>query len=237
MVDDEQPAGPCVPAQPIEKAAGRLRTGGTQTEVRLATDFLPEQRGGGQPGQFGAVRVDGFCDPAVEGLPALGEQLARGSGLQLAKTVEAQVILAALDAECLQVRVDVLPDEGDLFFQNLVLEVAGVRGHHHPGAAEHGGNEIGQGLAQPGFRLDHQGRTAFFGLLFSRGETLRHGPSHFQLTGAEFVAVDTAGEHSLGAEQAIHGTADRGCHGRFPAPAENGRRAVNAPGRGPSHWR
>ena len=100
-----------------------------------------------------------LADPFLDGFfLAAGQQVGLAAGLQLTPAIEAEVILPPLDAQRLEIRGDMVLDQGDFPLENLVLEVAGVGGDHHAVAAEDGRDEVGERLAEAGFGLDHQSR-------------------------------------------------------------------------------
>jgi hypothetical protein len=120
-------------------------------------EVLPERQIVGQVVDLRSIprrRVRQPLCHAFEPVPVLAR---RRDGLaQPFVAVETEVIRAALHVGRADRFVERASERGDVFVENLVLEVAGARGDEHPHAGGHRGNEIRERLAGARSRFGQQ---------------------------------------------------------------------------------
>jgi hypothetical protein len=95
----------------------------------------------------------------------------------------------------------VLGQKGQVLGGQLVLEGLGGGGHHHPAARPDGGEQVGERLARPRARLDHQVAL----LVDGPG----HGLGHGQLAGPVLAAAGQGVGHGGQDLREIGGRAHR----------------------------
>lgn len=162
--------------------------------VGLAADHGPDASGGGE-GEVAEGAVAGGLRPLEEfgefGGFEGGEEVA-GFGKGAFEAGGAEVVGAAFEEDGFEVADEFL-DDGDVFVDELLLEVDGVGGDDGfafrvEGAAD-GGEEVGEGFADAGGGFDDQG------LLFFQGDADEFG--HALLLRAIFEVAGTGEEAGL----------------------------------------
>ncbi len=83
-------------------------------------------------------------------------ELALGAGAHLSQPLETHVVRAALQHGPVEIASDVLGEEGEVLGGQLVLEGLGRRRHHDPCIGLDRRDEVGEGLARAGSRLDDE---------------------------------------------------------------------------------
>ena len=164
---------PAAPAEGAVALAGALLPGallgaeGHRTPAQVAQGREAHQQRAGQGADLAVGSQARTGGEGGEGQPVLGEQsrLATLGEHGLAAAL-AHVVGAALDGECLEVRVAQHGGRrGDVLLEQLVLQELRARGDHDglahaAGGALHGegdgGRQVGEGLPHPGSPFEHQ---------------------------------------------------------------------------------
>ena len=172
-----------------------IRTPPTTATVRLRTDPLPHFTTRHE-GQIRLTPVLRFFRPRADGTDLLSGILVvqqtrfRECPIQF---TEAEVVPPPFDQTRLQGLINSLTDEGNIFLDDLFLEVDSPRGHDYPFliplGPERGGQEIGKSLPHPRRGLHHR----HFVLIEGLGRRLHQR----DLLGTHFIARQGAADDAI----------------------------------------
>ena len=157
MVDHQNPGRGRSLSQFIYQAVGPFRTVAAETLMAVSRYFRPQWRSVGQPVQFSTITEFGLCQPALDFIALLvPHQRNLGRIAMLIPTVQAEIILTPFYADGGHLPSEHLFQQRDLFFYQLILQIYGGGGNHHPHSRSDSRHQIGETFADAGLGLDHQ---------------------------------------------------------------------------------
>ena len=161
-----------------------------------ASSLLPQGAGFGHAGKFGAVAGLGDLFPLGDLAVLVDLFEARRNGLvaQGEELAAAEVVGAALHIADAQLAEEGF-EEGNIAKVELILEGLGSGGDDDALAGAQGGQQVGEGFAGAGARLDDE--------MAALGKGLLDGLGHLELAGTVFVGERRAGENAAGREELV----------------------------------
>ena len=224
MVHDEDLAGMRLLPQGRQVTLLVMRTAAADAVLGNGRDAAPVL--GRSPESTDLVAVSGLRllrpggDPPQVGA-APGIELQVPFGLELLPLQPAEIVLAPLHAGHRHTASQKALKLGKVLLEELVLKILGRRRDHHPLPAEERRDQIGERLADPGSRLDHQRPVP----VQRRFDPRRH----FHLPGPVFEAGQRLGEHPVGPEEIGRPTHSRRAPARCLGPETAGGRPAPPP--------
>lgn len=185
-------------SKPREMAAGKFGALASEAVFGTRAHIVPGPEVIGQPGDVGALAGRRGHGPFLEPSEKSGFLAVKHARLvaKLKEAAPAKIISAALEADYLELGVDVLPEKGDVVIEDLILKGLCAGRHYDFFAAKDCGNKIGPGFARAGAGFGHEGPGLAKGLENRAG--------HIELAGPGLKAFDFGGKDTFGAEIFIH---------------------------------
>jgi hypothetical protein len=124
------------------------------------------------------------------------------------QALRAAVVAAPFQQRDLLVANDRPANQGNVFLEQLVLQVAGAGRYHHPGVTQKSWHQVSEGLADTGAGLDHA--------RFAEPDRLVDQRGHAELAVPRFEIVDIVADNAVRTEHRRHIQFACQCSHRYP---------------------
>src|ERR1039458_8995751 len=206
MIDDDDVALGGAAAHLGDETAVKLLALGADAAVGARVELGPKMAVLRQFGQLRAVASFGGLLPVADDakLVDLFQPVQHWLIGEVVKLLAAQIIAAALHVADTQL-AEVLPQEGNVFEEKLLLQSLGAGGDDDAFARTNDGQQVGQRLTCARASLDNQ--------VPALGQRLLDSLRHLELSAAELVCRMSARQHAARAEELIQRRQTRGGRG------------------------